>query len=161
MIELRGATGALAGGYRVAEPVLGALMRTVGGVAPAVPTVMLSILFHHSNVRLPIETERWLGWLIVTPRLHGIHHSIVPEEQNSNWSSGLTIWDWLHGTLKRNVPQDAITIGVPAYREPVEVTLPKVLAMPFGEERPTWRLCGYGPEPSRETLPAAPERLPA
>jgi MFS transporter len=45
MIELRGAVGALAGGYRVAEPVLGALMRTVGGVAAAVPTVVLSILF--------------------------------------------------------------------------------------------------------------------
>lgn len=45
MIELRGAVGALAGGYRVAEPVLGALMRTVGGVGAAVPTVMLSIMF--------------------------------------------------------------------------------------------------------------------
>jgi hypothetical protein len=45
LIELRGAEGALAGGYRVAEPVLGALMRTVGGVAAAVPTIVLSILF--------------------------------------------------------------------------------------------------------------------
>jgi MFS transporter len=45
MIELRGAVGALAGGYRIAEPVLGALMRTVGGVGAAVPTVVLSILF--------------------------------------------------------------------------------------------------------------------
>jgi hypothetical protein len=45
LIELRGATGALAGGYRVAEPVLGALMRTVGGLAPVTPTVMLSVLF--------------------------------------------------------------------------------------------------------------------
>jgi hypothetical protein len=45
MIELRGATGALAGGYRVAEPVLGAAVRTVGGVAAEVPTVMLSVLF--------------------------------------------------------------------------------------------------------------------
>jgi hypothetical protein len=45
LIELRGATGALAGGYRVAEPVTGALVRTVGGVAPVVPTILLSILF--------------------------------------------------------------------------------------------------------------------
>ena len=45
MIELRGATGALAGGYRIAEPVLGAAIRTVGGVAAEVPTVMLSVLF--------------------------------------------------------------------------------------------------------------------
>jgi hypothetical protein len=45
MIDLRGATGALAGGYRVAEPVLGAAVRTVGGVAPTVPTILLSVLF--------------------------------------------------------------------------------------------------------------------
>jgi hypothetical protein len=45
LIQLRGAEGALAGGYRVAEPVLGALMRTVGGVAATVPTIVLSILF--------------------------------------------------------------------------------------------------------------------
>ena len=45
LIDLRGATGALAGGYRVAEPVLGALMRTVGGVDAFVPTIVLSILF--------------------------------------------------------------------------------------------------------------------
>ncbi len=96
---------------------------------------LLEILFHHSNVELPVGLERWLRCLIVTPRMHGIHHSMVPEEMNSNWSSGLTVWDWLHGTLRLDVPQDAITIGVPAYRDPEEVTLPKVLAMPFEEQR--------------------------
>jgi hypothetical protein len=45
MIELRGATGALAGGYRIAEPVAGAILRTVGGVAPTTPTILLSVLF--------------------------------------------------------------------------------------------------------------------
>ncbi len=98
-----------------------------------------SILFHHSNVGLPVGLERRLCRFVVTPRLHGIHHSIVEEEANSNWSSGLTLWDWLHGTLRMNVPQPAITIGVPGYRDPAELTLPNVLAMPFGEERLTWK----------------------
>jgi hypothetical protein len=57
--------------------------------------------------------------------MHGIHHAVVHEETDSNWSSGLTLWDWLHGTLKLNVPQQEITIGLPAYRDPGEVTLPK------------------------------------
>lgn len=74
------------------------------------------ILFHHSNVRLPIASERRLARLLVTPRLHGIHHSIAPEQVNSNWSSGLTIWDWLHGTLQTEVPQHAIVIGVAEHR---------------------------------------------
>jgi sterol desaturase/sphingolipid hydroxylase (fatty acid hydroxylase superfamily) len=106
--------------------------------------LLLSALFHHSNVRLPVEVERKLNRVLVTPRMHGIHHSIVEEETNSNWSSGLTVWDWLHGTLRLNVPQDRITIGVPAYREPEEVRLVEVLKMPFVEQRPTWVLPGGG-----------------
>ncbi len=120
--------------------------------------VFLSIMFHHSNVELPISLERWLNRLIVTPRMHGIHHSIVREETNSNWSSGLTIWDRLHGTLRLNVPQDKITIGVPAYREPKQVELLKILPMPFGEQRPTWQLPDNG-EPRREALPEPPDNL--
>jgi sterol desaturase/sphingolipid hydroxylase (fatty acid hydroxylase superfamily) len=92
---------------------------------------LLSVLFHHSNVRLPILVERWLVRVIVTPRMHGIHHSIVEDETNSNWSSGLTIWDRLHGTLRLDVPQSAITIGVPAYRAPSDIRLSSLLMMPF------------------------------
>lgn len=101
--------------------------------------LLCSILFHHSNVRLPLAVERRLSRLVMTPRLHGIHHSIVRDETNSNWSSGLTLWDWLHGTLRRDVPQQAITIGVPSYRDPDELTLPRVLALPFRDERLEWQ----------------------
>lgn len=100
--------------------------------------LMLSILFHHSNVELPEKFERLLSCLVMTPRLHGIHHSTVRAETDSNWSSGLTVWDWLHGTLRTDVPGRSITIGVPAYRDAAEVTLKKILAMPFAEQRPTW-----------------------
>jgi sterol desaturase/sphingolipid hydroxylase (fatty acid hydroxylase superfamily) len=88
-------------------------------------------MFHHSNVELPIGLERALNRLIVTPRMHGIHHSIVRDQTNSNWSSGLAVWDRLHGTLRLNVPQEEITIGVPAYRGPEDVELAKVILMPF------------------------------
>ena len=94
-----------------------------------------SILFHHSNVRLSKDLERYLRYLIVTPRMHGIHHSIVEEETNSNWSSGLAIWDRLHRTVKTGVPQDKIIIGVPTYREPDEVGLTKIMKMPFEEQK--------------------------
>ena len=120
--------------------------------------VFLSIMFHHSNVELPISLERRLNRLIVTPRMHGIHHSIVREETNSNWSSGLTIWDRLHGTLRLNVPQGEITIGIPAYRKPEDVELLKILPMPFGEQRSTWQLPDDG-QPRREALPGPPDNL--
>lgn len=121
--------------------------------------LFLSIMFHHSNVELPVEAERRLNRFVVTPRMHGIHHSVVKEETNSNWSSGLTVWDWLHGTLRLDVPQAEVVIGVPAYRDPEEVGLAEILKMPFGEERPTWQLPGGG-TPER-ALPAASGELVA
>ena len=50
---------------------------------------------------------------------------------NSNWSSGLAIWDRLHGTFRCDVAQDAIRIGVDGYDTPSAVTLPRLIAMPF------------------------------
>ena len=102
--------------------------------------VLVEILFHHSNVELPARTERSLSWIVVTPRMHAVHHSIVPEETDSNWSNLLSVWDWLHGTLRRDVMEAEITIGVPAYRDPAEVTLPRVVEMPFVEQRDRLRL---------------------
>jgi sterol desaturase/sphingolipid hydroxylase (fatty acid hydroxylase superfamily) len=139
----------LASGWRAAQV-------TVIGVSPLALSiwqtfVLLSVLFHHSNVRLPIEVEEKLRYVFVTPRMHGIHHSIVKEETDSNWSSGLTVWDWLHGTLRLDIPQEKITIGVPAYREPNEVTLEATLEMPFVRQRPTWLLPGDG-QPARTPL---------
>src|SRR5213596_846558 len=109
-------------------------------------------LFHHSNWRLPIKLERILNLILVTPRMHGIHHSIVKRETNSNWGTIFCWWDKLHRTLRRDVPQDAITIGVAAYREEHELTLGKLFALPFREQRP-WRLPS-GERPERAAAPA-------
>lgn len=113
-----------------------ALQVLVFGITPRTLTVwqtftFASILFHHSNLRVPARAERLLQYIITTPRLHGIHHSNRPEEANSNWSSGLAAWDWMHGTLKRDVAQKAIIIGVGTLQQPAEVTLGRSLALPF------------------------------
>jgi len=97
-----------------------------------------SILFHHSNTRLPFSLERVLVRLIVTPRMHGIHHSDSLNETNTNWSSLFSAWDYLHRTIRLDVPQEAIEIGVPAYQDPKKVTLGKILAMPFARRRNDW-----------------------
>ncbi len=118
----------------------------------------LCVMFHHSNVRVPIEWERWINRILVTPRMHGVHHSNVQEETDSNWSSGLTIWDWLHGTLRLNVPQQAIEIGVPAFDDPSAVGLPRVLAMPFQEQPEYWRHPD-GTTPDQHSAASKPDRL--
>jgi sterol desaturase/sphingolipid hydroxylase (fatty acid hydroxylase superfamily) len=121
---------------------------------------LLEILFHHSNTKLPIAFERNLVRIIVTPRMHGIHHSIVREEAYSNWATIFSWADYVHGTLRLNIPQDEITIGVPAFQDPEELTLGKVLKMVATAKRPSWRLLDNGkPGRDREELPAPRIRL--
>ncbi|WP_161889419.1 sterol desaturase family protein [Pontibacter russatus] len=104
--------------------------------------------FHHSNLRLPYRAERQLCKFIVTPRMHGIHHSIVARETNSNFSVIFSCWDRLHRSLRLNVPQDEITIGVPAYRDPQEQSPKRLFMLPFERQRP-WQLPD-GTVPDRE-----------
>ncbi len=120
------------------------------GVSPLAFSVwqtalQVSVLFHHANVRLPLALERRLVRFVVTPRMHGIHHSTVRGETDTNWSTGLTLWDRLHGTLRLDVPQEEITIGVPAYQAPPDVALPRILALPFVHQRASWPVDGPAP----------------
>ena len=142
---------ALSAPYRVGQILL--IGVGPGALALWQRLTLLEVLFHHSNLRLPVALERRLVRVVATPRMHGIHHSAVPGETDANWSSGLTLWDWLHGTLKLNVPQDEVTIGVPEYRRPQDVTLPRLLAMPFGPQRRAQR------PPTRQCLPGSPATL--
>jgi sterol desaturase/sphingolipid hydroxylase (fatty acid hydroxylase superfamily) len=87
--------------------------------------------FHHANIRLPVWLERALNAAIVTPRMHGIHHSVKEEEVGSNWSVIFSCWDRLHRTFSPPLPERPVTIGVPEYREPEGLTLRRLLAMPF------------------------------
>jgi sterol desaturase/sphingolipid hydroxylase (fatty acid hydroxylase superfamily) len=97
------------------------------------------VLFHHSNLRLPIGFERLLSKIIVTPRMHGIHHSQVRRENNSNFGTVFTWWDRLHRTLGLNIPQDEVIVGIPAYTLPRDNRVPSALLMPFRKQRDYWR----------------------
>ena len=97
--------------------------------------LFLSVFFHHSNVRLPEDVEHNLQKFVVTPRLHGIHHSEIKDEMDSNWSSGLSIWDYLHGTFSNDVPQDQIIIGIPDFDKVTEVTIGKMLKETFHKSK--------------------------
>ena len=97
-------------------------------------------VFHHSNLRLPIRLERWLNLVMVTPRMHGIHHSAVKEETDSNFSVIFRWWDWIHGTLRLNIKQAEVVIGVPAYLLTCDNGIGSLLVLPFRKQREYWRL---------------------
>jgi sterol desaturase/sphingolipid hydroxylase (fatty acid hydroxylase superfamily) len=91
----------------------------------------MAILFHHSNCRLPYRVERRLCRIIVTPRMHGIHHSTILEEMDANWATIFSFPDFLHRTIRLNVPQENVLIGLPVLRKERDLTLAKLIVMPF------------------------------
>ncbi len=97
-----------------------------------------SVLFHHSNLRLPESWERFLANYIVTPRIHGVHHAQNERLQNANWSSGLIVWDKLHGTYVSD-PRGEIPIGLPAYRGDRDVALLAMITSPFKRQKDAWQ----------------------
>jgi sterol desaturase/sphingolipid hydroxylase (fatty acid hydroxylase superfamily) len=109
------------------------------GVPPAAVVVFelllnASSMFNHSNVRIPMAIERALRWLLVTPDMHRIHHSIDRGETNSNFGFNLSLWDRLFGTYRAQprAGHEAMIIGIPDIRDPAEcATLAGMLAMPF------------------------------
>lgn len=102
--------------------------------------VFMSIFFHHSNLYLPKDFEKFLQNFIVTPRLHGIHHSKVEEEMNSNWSSGLTIWDYLHSTFRDDIPQSEIDIGVMEFQVEDDLSFKNMILEPFQKTESDYKI---------------------
>ena len=90
-------------------------------------------MFNHGNIAIPIIMDKWLRWLVVTPDMHRVHHSVVIRETNSNYGFNLSIWDRLFGTY---LPQPAkghldMTIGLSQFRDHRRLTLPWLLILPI------------------------------
>ena len=107
---------------------------------PAVAVVLFEALlnatsmFNHGNVRIPLSIEPALRWLVVTPDMHRVHHSLERDETNSNFGFNLSLWDRLFGTYlaQPRAGHDSMTIGIPDFREAADCAgLVGMLAMPF------------------------------
>jgi len=92
-------------------------------------------MFNHGNIRLPSGLDRVLRWIVVTPDMHRVHHSIVPRETNSNFGFNMPWWDRLFGTYRAQpeAGHEAITIGISQFRSPREQWLDRMLTQPFRE----------------------------
>ena len=94
--------------------------------------------FTHSNLKIKFGLEKYINFLIVTPRMHGIHHSEIKKETDSNYSNIFSWWDRIHKTIRLNITQSEIIIGVPSYHDEKELTIGKLLKLPFTSIRP-WK----------------------
>jgi sterol desaturase/sphingolipid hydroxylase (fatty acid hydroxylase superfamily) len=109
------------------------------GVPPAAVLLFEVLLnatsmFNHGNVRIPSALESVVRWLVVTPDMHRVHHSIERDETNSNFGFNLSLWDRLFGTYKAqpDAGHERMSIGIREHRDEREVDrLLGMLALPF------------------------------
>ena len=117
-----------------------AVVALLGASAAAVVAfeVLLSAtaIFNHSNLRLPVNVDRWLRWLVVTPDMHRVHHSVEVDEANTNFGFSLPWWDRLFATYRAQprAGHEAMTIGLRGLRDPSLCNrLPSMLFLPFSK----------------------------
>jgi sterol desaturase/sphingolipid hydroxylase (fatty acid hydroxylase superfamily) len=108
------------------------------GAAPAAVLVFEVLLnatsmFNHSNVRIPVAADRVLRWIVVSPDMHRIHHSVLPIETNANFGFNLPWWDRLFGTYRTDPAdgQEDMTLGLEQFRNPARLTFTGMLLLPF------------------------------
>ena len=107
--------------------------------APAVAVLGFEILlnatalFNHANVRLPAGVDRALRWVMVTPDMHRVHHSVIPAETNSNFGFNLPWWDRLLGTYRAQprAGHEGMAIGIEQFRTPRDLWLDRMLVQPL------------------------------
>jgi sterol desaturase/sphingolipid hydroxylase (fatty acid hydroxylase superfamily) len=111
---------------------------TALGAPPAAVLVFEVLLnatsmFNHGNVSLPERIDSVLRWLVVTPEMHRVHHSIIRRETDSNFGFNVPWWDVLFGTYRAQPEAGhlGMTIGITLFREPRELRLDRLLIQPF------------------------------
>jgi sterol desaturase/sphingolipid hydroxylase (fatty acid hydroxylase superfamily) len=92
-----------------------------------------SAMFNHANASVAERVERWLRWLVVTPDMHRVHHSVQHDESSSNFGFSLPWWDRLFATYREQPRAGHIgmDIGVDAFRSQDDLRLDRLLIQPL------------------------------
>lgn len=95
-------------------------------------------MFNHANARLPLGLDRVLRLFVVTPDMHRVHHSSIPEETDSNYGFNFPFWDRLFGTYndQPRLGHDGMEIGLREFRDGSSANLLWSLALPFRGVKP-------------------------
>lgn len=118
----------------------GATMLVIlGAGAPPLAVLTWQVLstaqnfLEHANVRIPARVDRVVRGLLVTPDMHRIHHSAVPDEGRANFSNMFSFWDRLFGTYvdQPAAGHDQMVFGVTEFADPKHLKLHWILAQPF------------------------------
>ena len=90
-------------------------------------------LFTHADFALPPRIDRVVRWLLVTPSMHRVHHSVRRIETDSNYGFNLSLWDRLFGSYRAHPaqPERSMPIGLLQWRDAKALGFWSLLRQPF------------------------------
>lgn len=91
--------------------------------------------FNHANIQLPNILDRAIGWLLVTPNMHRVHHHYKLPYTDSNYGNIFSVWDRLFGTY-RQADNKKLIYGVDTFMaEKEHSNIAEMLKIPFQPKR--------------------------
>lgn len=119
---------------------MGIKMAAICAIGPPLASVLVfeialssMAMFNHGNFNIPKRWDRLLRYIVVTPDMHRVHHSVVIREINSNFGFNLSVWDRLFGTY-RSQPEkghEGMTIGLSQFRDQARLSVYHLILLPF------------------------------
>jgi sterol desaturase/sphingolipid hydroxylase (fatty acid hydroxylase superfamily) len=68
--------------------------------------ILPAFFFQHANLNYPDWLDKLLGWLVVTPNYHKVHHEQDQNYTDTNYGTLFIIWDRWFGTFKTKPVQE-------------------------------------------------------
>ena len=123
--------------FHFGEVLLSAFNRAVFIILLDIPLVsvvivetllLMSALFHHANITLSKPVDRVLSLVMITPRIHNVHHHAIRRDTDSNYGNIFSFWDRIFKSYNARNLDKNITIGVEGARDQ---KIWKLLLRPF------------------------------
>ena len=122
------------------ESVFRFVFTTAGVVAAGAPIYVVMLYqsmsaalsqFNHANIQFPEWLDNALSWVIVTPRMHRVHHHYVLPYTDTNFGNIFSVWDRMFGTFAK-MDNDKVVFGIDTHPDPREHSnLMELLKIPF------------------------------
>lgn len=126
------------------ESVFRFVFTTIGVVIAGAPIYLVFLYqsisamlsqFNHANIRFPAVLDRVLGWVIITPTMHRVHHHYTLPYTDTNYGNIFSFWDRLFGTFSR-MDNAEIVFGIDTHQDPAEHSrIGSLLRIPFQRYR--------------------------
>jgi len=87
--------------------------------------------FNHANIKMNKRVDKLLTYVIVTPRMHRVHHHYMRPETDTNYGNLFPFWDKLFGTYSK-MPVEQVRYGIDILEGHNDEDIKDLLKIPFG-----------------------------